>query len=283
MKIKLSPEQREKLVKDAETFLLGETGFKFLDDHYGLRPGQLHILCGTQGKGKSTLVRSMMFSLLKQKKRVMFYSTEESQSDFELTVARAQVPDEDLETLDFVEDENLLAGVDVEDTVGMFQGWMSEMRVRLAKERTEVLIFDNITTTELYDNRNGIDQTRFVKVLKKIAHARNVAIVVVAHLGKNIIDSMMKEITGNDVRGNNAISNESQQLYVFRRVDSTLSNGKRFIHAFIQTLKGRQESVAGNYYLLTYNHSTRTYVSDCPVEFEKIKTLMQNQNRFTKK
>jgi len=54
------------------------TGFKEIDDitNNGLRPGQMYIISGEPGSGKSTFCIQMMYQILKQKHNVIYVTTE---------------------------------------------------------------------------------------------------------------------------------------------------------------------------------------------------------------
>lgn len=54
--------------------------FNFLNSHYGLRKAQLHILVGESGKGKSTLLRSIILDTVHHYNSLVVLSEEDSDS-----------------------------------------------------------------------------------------------------------------------------------------------------------------------------------------------------------
>jgi len=58
-----------------------DSDFNFLKCHKGLRPGQMHVLIGTSGSGKSTVVRKIILDSAKEHK-VLLWLSEESRQDF---------------------------------------------------------------------------------------------------------------------------------------------------------------------------------------------------------
>jgi ABC-type Mn2+/Zn2+ transport system ATPase subunit len=85
----INPENFKQRKEDNETFFYQATSFNFLDDHYGFRPGKVHMFVGPTGGGKSSLVRTILNKMCSSHK-ILCLTTEESVDDLETTMAYAK-------------------------------------------------------------------------------------------------------------------------------------------------------------------------------------------------
>ena len=270
-----SPEAKQKMVESLTTYFFPKSKFEFVNSSYSFRPKEWHLLLGSQGKGKSTLSRSLLFELAQNGVKVLYYSTEETEHQFKTMCYLAQLQDAHLENIYFVHDKDMFtkAGDDLEL-------WETFFVAELVRSGAQIVFFDNITTSRFYGNKHVEEQGKFADQLKEICQRGERPFFIVAHTKKGVMDSSSQEITGQDIRGNANVSNMSENLLVFRMIKETTPEGKFRRHAFIYIDKGRFNKGMGRHFKLMYDMESRTYVGDTAIDFNKVKEAFQRQEKL---
>ena len=224
-------------LKDIPKF---KTGFRQLDAYLGgyLYGGQLVILTGKRGQGKSTVANEICVAALQQGKKIFAYSGElpdwqfKSWVDFQIAGPNyiVEQPNRDGEIRRFITNSNQ----------DLIDDWY----------RRKFYIFDNnvvdddeltdlITTIESSIMQYGIDlvvvdnlmtaldvdmdkdeyrcQSKFVKKLSRLAKRHDVVVILVAHPRKN---SMTKD-ENDAVSGSGDITNAADVVMTFKRDEDT--------------------------------------------------------------
>lgn len=240
----------------------------FLNAHNGLRRGSLHLVLGTTGGGKSTLVRTILRDLIFRPEKefhVALWLSEEEVQDYRAQVAYG-MPSHDrlLNTSAFSE----LCAENVSEL--RFFEW-------LEFNKPDVLIFDNITTSKFYNDRQVSEQGKFANKLKQATKRLNMATIVIAHTDAKATDSMGRLITINDIRGSKTISNLAEFAYILQRFELE----KNFFPT-IRTVKHRSQELIHNLYMLIYDNRLRSFSGDKAIEFKQFKEVFNARNKLDK-
>lgn len=267
--LKLSKKKLKQKLMEAKLRRNGESDFftslHFLDQHNGLRRGKLHILLGTAGGGKSTLTRTIVLDVLKNNKKakVSTWLSEESVADYELEFFKSTGSVNNLDNASIKSEINL---TDAREANEGFNNFL--------QEDSDVMIFDNITTSSLYDGKKVPEQTSFLKSMKAYANKTNAAVVLILHTSSNISRLHGHLITANDVRGARTVTNLAEFFYIVQGV-SVSDKMTQFI--FLD--KHRGQSPESKIYMLTYDERKKYYSRDQPIKFEAFSEMFKERDK----
>ena len=235
------------------------SSFGFLSTHNGIRKGKLHVLVAPTSGGKSTLARSLLFDTLDNNpdKNVFLYLSEESEANFLKELADSNYRNQEgLDRLD------IYSEIDADSKITFKQ-----LKEHLIKTDAGIFFYDNLTTSQLYEEKRVSDQTQVVKRLKEIINELNIPLFIFAHTGAEVTENIKRQITGNDIRGAKAITNYAEFLYVLQGIhtefyDNLLRKRTPKIFSIIHIKKHRGENVGNKIFLLKYNEVERVYCED---------------------
>lgn len=268
------PEELKKRAEENKTFFLPETGLSFVDDHFGPRPGCIHTLMGSTGRGKSTLLQSLVVSWGVGAKILLFLTEE----NLERLEAKLALKDEDVSyltpKLHVVHEQSFLKEIDPNSP----RCFLMRLRQNLIDTQSKILIIDNITTSQFYEN-----QFRNVPILlaglRDMAQELSVAIFIIAHTKKGISENTKGLMTPDDIRGSATLPNTSDYFYVFYRVRKTIEYGQTLDSAFIFVAKSRDHENQDNFYKLDYDPKRKRYTKDRLTNFSIFKSFMKERDR----
>ena len=258
-----------KLFNEAKEKIFWPTHLSFLKQHNGFRPGNVHVLLGTSSGGKSTLVRSIIFStlaMMPKDKKILLWLSEESKNDFRIEFHRSE-----LRIASLLEKLYLVSEIDELDDIGDARKAMNLFKEVCAE--VDLVIFDNITTSILYNDLKG--QGTVVSQLKKIAERNEVPLLLIAHTGSEVNNNINRLITMNDIRGNKTLVNLSQFFYIMQSF-----NIENDVHNTITVTKHRGQDCDNFLYSLHYDKIKRMYDYDVYLTFPKIKELHSKRNKL---
>lgn len=259
-------EQEEIEKKQNEVHFPSSLGF--LNAHNGLRRGSFHVVLGSTGGGKSTLIRTILRELIFAKShnfQVGVWLSEEDVSDYRAQVAYGVPSHERLLNT------NALSEIEVDNCSEMyFFEWLEMIR-------PDVFIFDNITTSKFYNDKSVKDQSNFIIKLKKFTKKLNIATIVVAHTDAKAHDSMGRLINLNDIRGSKSIANLCEFAYILQRFEVNES-----YFPTIRIVKHRSQDLIHNLYYLDYEKRTRSFIGDKHLDFKKFKEMFNARNKLDK-
>ena len=209
-----------------------KTGFFELDEALrgGIRCGQLFLLTGKTGEGKSTFASQVLAEALDQGIKVFAYSGELDNEDFQDCLNSQLAGDEymtgkenEFNKMDYYLDENTERQIKdwyrgralIYDnnriTIKERPKLLDIVRRVVTRKGVQLVLIDNLMTAmEFVKNQNDLylAQTNFVAELKEISQQYHVAIILIAHprkTGKDQEDD--KALTNDDVAGSSNIGN----------------------------------------------------------------------------
>lgn len=251
--------------------------FNFLKDQNGLRSGDTHTLLGMESSGKSSLVRTLILEA-GYHVPILVYLSEETTEDiwYELNRSFSLLVQNGLADVmnDPKENINLIYEDDAKDSVSNYSDLLILIRHKLIESKAQAFFFDNITTSEFYDDLTPNEQKKFARSLKRMGKELDIPIFLVAHTqkefnGKNIMR------TG-DVRGNNVIAMMSEHFYCFnaRTVYNTATE-KDERRVILQVTKMRGIDRDDVFYAMHYDFKTRLYDKDSGINSKIAREFLQ--------
>ena len=231
--------------KNDEDELKIKTGIMELDEVLkgGIRCGQLLMLTGKSGQGKSTLASQMLAEALNQNIRVFSYSGELSNEDFQECINLQLAGDENV-----VGKKNEFGKLDYsvpEDTEQRIKNWYRNriyiydnnrvgikdrpklpelIRQVIIRKGVQLVLVDNLMTAMEYvksQNDLHLAQTNFVEEMKAIATQYHVAIIMIAHPRKpGTGEAKDKDLENDDIAGSSNITNLADIVVTYSRAKS---------------------------------------------------------------
>ena len=187
-----------------------QSSYSFLNDHNGFRPGNLHLMLGVTSGGKSTFVRSLIIDILcnKPKKNILLWLSEETRLEFLTEFSYSSFNDFNNENF-FIISEVDLGEMSKEDLI-------KKMEEIVFENDIDIVICDNLTTSDIYMDKGVEAQSEMAKQLKKMAVAWNIPLLVFMHTKAEITENYNNIINMNDVRGSKSIIALAQFLYILQ-------------------------------------------------------------------
>lgn len=251
-------EQEERIKKNNTVDIA--SSFGFLNAHNGLRRGKTHVVLGTAGGGKSTLVRSLIRDFLFKKENedlgLCIQLSEETCDEYKTQLVYGLPAHKTLERGVLVSEE--------EKPEEDFDYFLDLHRML----SPDLLVYDNLTTSRFYEGVTVKDQARIFAKIKSLTKEINCATVVIAHTSSEVNDGMDRLINLNDIRGSKSIPNMAEFLYILQRFKVK----EQYIPT-ICTVKHRDQELINSLYFLQYEKSTRSFIKDSPLDFDRFKEL----------
>ena len=244
----------------------------------GFVMGQVALLSGKRGNGKSTFMSQLVCEALEQNHNVFVYSGELADYhfkrwlDFQLAGAENvivkenkygdniySISDETIEKINnwykgraFIYDNNIVA-----DDLDEFESLTKTIENAIKQYDTKFICIDNLMTAmDFVSDQNNLylAQSNFVGALKKIAIKYDVVIILIAHPRKT-----NTEFSNDDVSGSSDITNKVDIVMSYQRVDdSTEYNGRLTV---TKNRLGGKYAVGENAINLLYSERTKRIYS----------------------
>ncbi len=267
MSLYFSNDEASQYKADNETVQI-ESSLGFVRAINGFRRGSLHLVLGTTGGGKSTLVRTILSDFLKNKKNhdlsLGLWLSEESLDAYKQQLAVSMTETEDLKRTEAFSELDLSK----EDDPEVFFSWARAVK-------PELLIFDNVTTSMFYADQTPKHQLGFVSKIKKLAQEINSAIVLIAHTDSKTKDGGGRLIQVEDIRGSRSVSNLVEFAFVMQKIE--IGN---IIYNMVNISKYRSQSPEERLFQLKYSKEKRAFIGDVPVDFKKFKEIYNARNQL---
>jgi len=182
-----------------------------LDNVVGFYSGQITIITGKTGEGKSTFVGQLMLEILAQGKKVMCYSGELSEDVFKFWINKINKSEFTKENMFYLFDNKSLFK---DENIKSFIEVIKSIKVA-CNMGCKAIIVDNLMTLEDDFNMNLNElQKKIIIALKYLSFTYNIHIFLVSHPRKGNVDST------DSVSGSQNIVNLCDNLLVIRRYDS---------------------------------------------------------------
>jgi KaiC/GvpD/RAD55 family RecA-like ATPase len=260
----------EEKIQELKAFKFAPTGFNFVDDHFGLRPGCTHTILGTAGKGKSTLTRSVIKNLI-QNHKVLLVGTEESKSEVEVQLGLMDFNQYDSAKNLFYVHEREDLEITPSTTMSVAD-WLTKIEGLMDSTGCEIFVYDNITCSFLYEEIKN--QQPMIFGLKDVLKRRGVPAVVVAHTRKGVQSSQF--FTEDDVRGSAQLALATEFLYAFNFfIQST--GGDECKTATVRIMKSRAYRNSGRAYELRFDGNS--YISDRRIKLHDLEKIASSNSK----
>lgn len=272
--------QRGRMSESDKAFLFEATqkqivksGLSCFNGTKGIRPGEVSILLGPKGNGKSALCKTISYDCMRSKAQCLHILSEETTAVYKASVADVaykMIPEQADDRLDYLLYDSML---DWPDEHLSFSGFMARLFTLINEFLPEVIIFDNFSTS-FFGTMPINKQAEAVNTMRKIANDSGVAIVLVSHTAKGS-DIYRQALTGEDIRGNANSTNTGSYNYVlstFFRCDPP--------RAFMFIDKARYHShMNQTYWELMFDKDSGIFVKDTKSSYEEIKNVMNEHNK----
>lgn len=229
----------------------------FLNDHNGLRRGELSTLTASYGSGKSTLIRTLLAELAMAHRKVYCFLSEEAADKYNQPLSESMTSMADINYAN----KSLcnifyLSQIKMPKEKKNLDCFIAHLEDMANFHGVEVFVIDNFTTSFLGDATIS-EQARASEMLKAFAVRHNVVMLVVIHTKKHT-DIYANLITGDDVRGNATIINMSSYSYIL-----TTFFGMDKPRAFIFVDKARYHQKSNKrVYELCYDETIKIFTAD---------------------
>jgi KaiC/GvpD/RAD55 family RecA-like ATPase len=271
--IEIDDNERAAQLADLEKFHLSPTRFSFINAHKGLRNGKTHVLISSSGAGKTTLSRAILVDVARNHELV-FFSSEENVQDTQQELARQEVQNDVLSKIHFVHEDML---PDKTSPEGLFK----ILAATCLNLDAKCLFFDNLTTSDFYENRPPAEQVSFFKRLRNIAKELNIPVFVIAHTQSKTRDDQQALIVPEDVLGSKTVARKTQFLYVYQRIVGK-SSGTGLttpMTGLVRVKKARGYEV-DKIYGLQYDHKSKSYIGDYAMSNEQMRSVYEERFRL---
>lgn len=240
--------------------------FSFLNEHKGLRKPYSHGLIGTSGSGKSAVVKAIIADTAETTK-VFCYLTEETVIEYQLDLEELGAR---MDNIVFLEER------DIEfKNYANKRSIIDSMFEKIVENNCEVLFFDNLTTSKLYEPLKPHLQGELFQHIQNKCLVSDVGFFYVGHTKQGISDNHRALIDGEDMRGSSYPFMLSQYFYILQRFIT--KEGK---YPFIHLRKHRGHKIENSYFLLNYKEGL--YYDDRKTDFSIINQYYKERNYLGK-
>lgn len=269
-----------------------ETGFIDYDRHiFDLKPGEITIIFGRNGEGKSTVGSQILAHHINKNKRAYLYSGELSENKIQewlyKQIVGANAKYYNLVTTKYGPKTELK-----QDVIKAIKKWhearlfIYNMKLdKICKDTQKLFtdmsnaavigvnlfVVDNLMTAFQIDERTQYsDQANFVQECKSFSVAKNVHVVIIAHPnkveGELNVESTKGNLTKNDISGSGNIGNKADNILAIERIWKVKGNDTNLdIPDMLMTsLKDREEGVRAMFEYYFSGKSLRFYNKQTP-------------------
>lgn len=269
-----------------------ETGFLDYDKHiFDLKPGEITILFGRNGEGKSTVASQMLAHHVSRNRKAYLYSGELSENKIQEWFYK-QIIGADAKYYDIVKTKYGRKTDFKPNIISMVKEWSADklyiynMKLDKISKDSEKLfmdmttaktlgcdlfVIDNLMTAyEINERTQYADQANFVQNCKNFATNNNVHIIIIAHpnkaQGELNHESTIGNLTKNDVSGTGNIPNKADNILAVERIwkVKNAEYDQSVPDAYITSLKDREDGVRAVFRYWFSKHSLRFYNNNTP-------------------
>ena len=240
--------------------------FGWINSHNGFRRGNMHLLIAGTGAGKSTLTRAIVSDIVLNKENnctIAVWLSEETVDEYKALFSLSKTSNEKLLC---TEANSELEITELSEL--FFFEWLDFVR-------PDILIYDNITTSGFYVDKTPSEQAKFATKLKKKLKELKCAGIIIAHGDSRQTDQKGGLLDINHIRGSKTICNLAEFAYAFQTFSSENSKCTS-----LRIVKSRSQGVIHSTYLLKFDQTTRSYISDVAIPFSEFKEAYDARNKL---
>lgn len=236
----------------------------------GLRPGELSVVVGPSGNGKSTLCKTISTETAINGVKCFHLLSEEKAEIYKVGIASVfekmtsgKNTDSFLQNLLF---ESMLDWDEKEENLDFFFSYLEAV---INTHLPEMVIFDNFTTSfigDLHIAQQGVAINR----LRKLASSYDIAIVAVFHTSKGS-DLYTKILDGDSVRGHASSTNKGSYNYILSTY-FRLKQPRAIL--FLHKTRYHKETMQ-TYWELFFDKDLGIYTSSKQVNYEDVRDIME--------
>lgn len=250
---------------DRQSRLEINTGLNFLLNVSGWRRGSVSIILGTTSSGKSTIVRTIISDILAKnsKTKISCFLSEETSGEYSLELFKAFNNTSFEKRIDFYSEQEC---IDENESASLLS--------KAFEDGNEILIYDNITTSDLYNTKTPQEQSKFSNNLKRAANKTNKALICVAHT--NNVDKIAgKLVNSSDIRGSKNLPNIAEFFFINHQISASEN-----LYNYIQIEKHRGQSPANKFFMMMFDRKRNIFSSDLAVKFDKFKEMHKTRDKI---
>lgn len=254
-----------------------KTKFKFLKAHGGLRAGNIHLLLGRAGKGKSTLIQSLIVENSLNGYKTLIYLSETKKTDFKDAIEPA-LRDKSSSEEEYLKLLDSIICIDKSDLTPdgqhSYKFWVRDLFKITNDNKVDIIYIDNFSTSPFSDSAPEI-QSNFVQDLNRTAQIKEIPIFAAIHQSKSIAHE--KELHESDIRSNSCFINIPSFIYAlndFCNLDKNLR--------VLKIMKARFNSeCVDDYYELSYKKLKKQgyYTKNTLLPEQSVKRLFVDNSR----
>jgi archaellum biogenesis ATPase FlaH len=269
----LTQDEIERVKKSNEKIYVNSS-LELFKSHNGLRRGEVSVVIGPYGNGKSTFIRTILIDLLRAKQKTLLFLSEESRNKYLEplnTMLNKKVGVENAEKIL----SNILIATQYQMTEKekKFEVFFNEIKNAVALKGVQAIVIDNITTSFI-GRMSPYEQPKFYEELKTIAIDYDLVLICVAHTRKGA-NLLVDDISGEDVRGNATLANIGSYNYVI----TTYFECKP-PRTFIKIDKARYHPKANKqFYEMEFDADSALFLKDKESSYEIKKEVMKTIKR----
>lgn len=275
---KLSQDQIEQM-KNELSVVDFKSKLNCFNCHNGLRRGELHVVVGPKGGGKSTFIKTMLLDLIVARKKTFLFLSEEEVEKYILAIHGVLFK----ATGDIEKTNELMGCLHIESQLNMdkelFQidKFFKRLEHLFFEQVYDCFILDNFTTSFMSSTGKIENEAKAATLLKKLASDYVMPVVAVYHTAKTARINE-KLLDSDDVRGNATIVNIGSYNYLVSTYFK--ENPPR---AFVTVDKARYHPKANKkVFEMKYDIDLGIFTGDMASSFETMQSILNNYKKGQK-
>jgi archaellum biogenesis ATPase FlaH len=242
--------------------------FNFIEKAHGLRRKEVYLLLADKGKGKTTLMRSIIRKLIKNNRKIMTYCTEEDTSVYMGQILVGDETDDFRDRIIAIGEKNKLKHIKANTEMSIKSKrneMMIHLEMNLKEHQPDLLILDNLSTGMFYDELKKEDCLDTLFILSELAQKYNIPIITISHI---VTTETKLPYTTSSVRGNKSFVNGVENCLAIYTVSiQDPISLETELYSCVHWIASRnQGQVIGKFFLLNYDNNFRVYTSDVELD-----------------
>lgn len=253
-------EKRKEIKRDREVTTYN-SGFDFLKNLNGWRKGEVHVVLGDKGDGKSTFSRSILLDLLKNGHRPLIYLSEDDAEEYitDILGVNSRAYDDQVAVIGELNQlAHLKTSEEPIDT--LIKTFVIYLETAIKLHKPDFLVIDNISTSVVFDENDKKAVLRFYNYLHRIATFYDMPVLFFSHV-KSDLKKMPYKV--NDIRGNKSLINMTENtasIYKVMRKDP--DTGDYEIRSCFHWIVCRKQKCSNFKYGLFFDFDTQQFMGD---------------------